>query len=168
MPNTKNILDIKVLGTATSGHQMAVSLINEYLDLANIAHKLEEVTDVSNELTQSTVVDVDFAQMREDYLNEFVEKMDLDWGSDLLKVGLIDKEFRTGFPGEEILDSAKENEAELIVMGTTGDSSRIKKWFGSVSTKIMNDAKIPVLLVPDGARYQGVANIMFAFDERFI
>jgi len=47
MPNTKNILDIKVLGTATSGHQMAVSLINEYLDLANIAHKLEEVTDVS-------------------------------------------------------------------------------------------------------------------------
>jgi len=83
----------------------------------------------------------------------------------LLKVGLIDKEFRTGFPGEEILDSAKENEAELIVMGTTGDSSRIKKWFGSVSTKIMNDAKIPVLLVPDGARYQGVANIMFAFDD---
>jgi len=70
MPNTKNILDIKVLGTATSGHQMAVSLINEYLDLANIAHKLEEVTDVSvfiNEGLESIPavnVNGEFAQSR--------------------------------------------------------------------------------------------------------
>lgn len=254
MPNTSEIIDIKVLGTATSGHQMAVCLIKEYMELANIPYNLQEVTDVSvfinqglesipsvnvngeliplkqngafnkslrvalntilrkqnygeidkfvipldfsdvsinafiyghrlasevgavtkavhvyfpnsRELSQSTVLDVDFESVRKGYLDEFVEKMDLDWGSDLLKVGLIDKEFRTGFPGEEILDSVKENDAELIVMGTTGDSSRIKKWFGSVSTKIMNDSKVPVLLVPESARFKGVSNVLFAFDD---
>ena len=44
-----------------------------------------------------------------------------------LKVGLIDKEFRMGFPGDEILESVTENDAELIIMGTTGESSKIKK-----------------------------------------
>lgn len=254
MPNTKEILNIKVLGTATSGHQMAVSQIREYLTRANIPFTLQEVTDIamfiqqglesipsikvdeelialkhngsfnkslrmalnrilkkknygdlekfvipidfsdvslnafiyghrlasevgaitkalhvyfptSNELSQSTVIDVDFAAIREGYLEEFVSKMDIDWGSDLLQVGLIDKEFRTGFPGEEILDSVKEQGAELIIMGTTGDSSRIKKWFGSVTTKLINDANVPLLLIPEGASFKGVHNIMFAFDD---
>lgn len=254
MQNTKNILDVKVLGAATSAHQMAVSVIRDYLTRANISFNLEEVTDVSvfieeeldeipavkvngellslkhngsfnkslrsvlntmlkkcnygdmekfvipvdfsdvsinafiyghrlasvasavtkavhvyfpvsRELTQSTIIDVDFAEVRKGYLDEFVSKMDVDWGSDLLSMGLIDKEFRTGFPGEEILDSVTENNAQLIVMGTTGDSSRIKKWFGSVSTKIINDAKVPVLLIPEGASYKEVKKVMFAFDD---
>ena len=254
MQNTKDKLDIKVLGTATSAHQMAVSVINDYLTKANISYDLEEVTDVSvfieqdleaipaikvngeflslkqngffnkslrnalntmlkkcnygdmekfiipvdfsdvsinafiyghrlasvaiavtkavhvyfpvsRELTQSMVIDVDFAEVRRGYLDEFVNRMDVDWGSDLLSMGLIDKEFRTGFPGEEILESVTDNDAQLIIMGTTGDSSRIKKWFGSVSTKIMNDAKVPVLLVPEGVSYKGVAKVMFAFDD---
>lgn len=254
MQNTSNKIDVKVLGTATSAHQMAVSVIHDYLTKANVDFSLEEVTDVSvfieqgldsipsvdvngnlialqqngsfnkslrsalnvmlkkvnygemekfivpvdfsdvsinafiyghrlaslagavtkavhvyfpasKELSQSTVIDVDFAEIRKGYLNEFVNKMDVDWGSDLLSMGLIDKEYRTGFPGEEILDSVAENDAQLIVMGTTGDSSRIKKWFGSVSTKIMNDAKVPVLLVPEKAKYKGVEKVMFAFDD---
>ena len=254
MPSTNDKLDIKVLGTATSGHQMVVKQIRDYLTKANIPFTLQEVTDISlfiqqglesipsinvdgelialkkngsfnkslrmalnsilkkkdygdlekflvpidfsdvslnafiyghrlasqvgaitralhvyfptsNELTQSTVIDVDFGAIREGYLDELVTKVDQDWGSDLMKMGLIDKEFRTGFPGEEILDSVKEHGAELIVMGTTGDSSRIKKWFGSVSTKLINESPVPLLLVPEGASYKGVNNVMFAFDD---
>jgi len=254
MQNTNDILDVKVLGMATSAHQMAVSVIKDYLTKANVPYSLEEITDVSvfieqeleeipsvkvngkllslkdngsfnkslrtalnvmlkksnfgdmekfiipvdfsdvsinafiyghrlasvagavtkalhvyfpvsRELTQSTVIDVDFAEVRKGYLDEFVTKLDVDWGSDLLSMGLVDKEFRTGFPGDEILDSVTENDAQLIIMGTTGDSNRIKKWFGSVSTKIMNEAKVPVLLIPEGASYKGVKKVMFAFDD---
>lgn len=254
MPSINKDLNVKVLGTATSGHQMAVAVIDEFLRKANLTFDLQEETDVSvfiqeglesipsinvngelialkqdgsfngslrsainymlkqqeygdmekfvipvdfsdvsinaffyghrlasevgavtkavhvyfpnsRELSQSTVIDVDFAKVREGYLEEFVTKVDQDWGSDLLQASFIDKEFRTGFPGEEILNSVEENKAELIIMGTTGDSSRIKKWFGSISTKIINDAKVPVLLVPEKASYKGVQNVMFAFDD---
>ncbi len=119
----------------------------------------------SQELTQSTVVDVDFMELRRSYLDTFVKKIDVDWGSDIVKSVLVDKEFRIGFPAEEILDSAEENAADLIVMGTTGDTARIKKWFGSVSSKVMNESSCPVLLVPENARYKGVKNIMYAFDD---
>lgn len=254
MPNTNNKLNVKVLGTATSGHQMAVTAINEFLTKANISFNLQEETDVavfikeglesvpsinvngvliplkqdgpfnrslrsainymlkqenygdldkfvipldfsdssmnaffyghrlasevgavtkavhvyfpnSKELSQSTVLDVDFSKVREGYLEEFVTKIDHDWGSDLLQASFIDKEFRKGFPGDEILESVEENNAELIIMGTTGDSSRIKKWFGSVSTKIINDAKVLVLLIPEKASYKGINKVMFAFDD---
>ena len=254
MQSTSKRLKVKVLGTATSGHQMAVSVIDDFLTKANIPFDLKEETDVavfikeglesipsidvngdlialkqngsfnrslrsainkmlklqnygdmvkfvipidfsdvsinaffyghrlasevgavtkavhvyfpnSRELSQATVIDVDFADVREAYLEEFVAKIGQDWGSDLLQASLIDKEFRTGFPGEEILESVEENDAELIIMGTTGDSSRIKKWFGSVSTTIMNNAKVPVLLIPEKASYKGINKVMFAFDD---
>jgi len=119
----------------------------------------------AREINETLVIDVDFQNIRKRYLDELVAKFDVDWTSDLMKVSLLDSEFRTGFPGEEIIDSAKENDADLIIMGSTGDSSRIKKWFGSVSTKVMNESEVPVLLVPDEAKYKGVNKIVYAFDE---
>lgn len=140
------------------GHRLAS-------DLGAVTKALHVYFPTSRELSQSTVLDVDFAAVREGYLDEFISKVDLDWGSDLLKASLIDKDFRTGFPGEEILDSIEDNGAAYVIMGSTGDSNRIKKWFGSVSTKVMNDAEVPVLLVPEQASYKGVHKVMYAFDD---
>ena len=249
-----SVLDVKVLGTKSSSHQMVVTLLKEFLQKANIPFVLRQVDDVSvfleeglssvpaiqasgktyslsdngsfnkslrdairnilkeenfghiekivipvdfsdvsmnaflyghqlatdmgavvkalhvyfptsRELSESSVVNVDFKALREDHLNEFVQKLDVDWGSEVLKTALIDGEFRVGFPGEEILESIEDNACELLVMGTTGDSSTIKKWFGSVSTKMMNDAPCNVLLIPEEAKYKEINNLVYAYDD---
>lgn len=140
------------------GHRMAT-------DIEAVVKALHVYLPTSKELYESTVVEVDFMEMRRSQLENFVSKFDKDWAGDIMTTSIIDGEFRTGFPGEEILDSIEDNAAEMIVMGTTGDSGAIKKWFGSVSTKIMNESPCPVLLVPENAGYKGINNIMYAFDD---
>jgi len=140
------------------GHRMAT-------DISAVVKALHVYLPTSKELYESSVVDVDFIEMRKNQLNTFVGEFDKDWAGDIMKTSIIDSEFRTGFPGEEILDSVEDNAAEMIVMGTTGDSGSIKKWFGSVSTKIMNEAPCPVLLVPENAGYKGVNNLLYAYND---
>lgn len=53
---------------------------------------------------------------------------------------------RMGHPAEEILKAAKEEQADMIVIGSRG--KRVSHVFmGSVSREVVNSADIPVLLV---------------------
>jgi len=82
-----------------------------------------------------------------------------------MRTSLIDSEFRTGFPADQILDSIEENAAYLTVIGSTGQSGFIKKWFGSVSTKVMNESASPVLVIPEHANYKGIHRIVYAYED---
>lgn len=140
------------------GHRLAT-------DIGAIVKALHVYLPTSKELYEATVVDVDFIEMRKAKLDNYVKDFDRDWGSDIMATSIVDSEFRTGFPGEEILDSLKDNDAEMIIMGSTGDSGAIKKWFGSVSTKVMHESPCPVLLIPENAGYKGVHNLLYAYDD---
>ena len=53
---------------------------------------------------------------------------------------------RSGQPAEEIINGAKEEGADLIIVGTRG--KRVGRFFiGSVSREVVNSAEVPVLLV---------------------
>ena len=140
------------------GHRLAT-------DLGAITKAVHVYLPSAREITEAATIDVDFEMLRESYLEDFVATFDNDWGSDFMRVSLIDSEFRTGFPGDEILNSIRSNKASLAIMGTTGKSGFLKKWFGSVSTKIMNESTAPVLIIPEGASYHGVNKIAFGYDD---
>lgn len=55
---------------------------------------------------------------------------------------------------------------DLIVMGSTGKSKVGKVLFGSVSSEIMLNSKIPVLIVPEGQPYSSLSHLVFATDYR--
>ncbi|MHB1179905.1 MAG: universal stress protein [Daejeonella sp.] len=55
-----------------------------------------------------------------------------------------------GFPKEEILNTAKEWEADLIVMGTHGRTGLTRFFTGSVAEHIVHHACVPVLVIPPG------------------
>ncbi|MDA9774205.1 universal stress protein [Saprospiraceae bacterium] len=140
------------------GHRLASEM--------GLVTKILHVYHPSSTALQDTVYgQIDFSLIREEHLSKFVDKIDLDWTTDLLSASYLDKEFRTGFPAEQIISSVQESNSSFILMGTTGDSHRIKKWFGSVSTAVMNDAKVPVILIPQEAKYHKVHNILYAYDE---
>lgn len=69
-------------------------------------------------------------------------------------------ELYIGFAGEEVVRLSKE--ADLIVMGTTGQGNVMEKVFGSVSTHVARNAHCPVLLVPGNCKCKGFKEIVFA------
>jgi hypothetical protein len=70
-----------------------------------------------------------------------------------------------GLAGDILADSAKENKADLIVMGIAGQNSVIKEHLvGSVATQIAQDSTIPVLIVPEHCKYSKIHKMAFACD----
>ena len=71
--------------------------------------------------------------------------------------GLIEREIgprveatasvRTGSPHQEILEEAREREADLIVVATHGHSGVEQILFGSTADRIVHNATCPVLTV---------------------
>lgn len=77
----------------------------------------------------------------------------------------IDTNVIVGYTGEELVRFSKEKSVDMVVMGTTGESTLLRKMFGSVSTYVCKNAWTPVLLIPKGTSYKEVKNIVFATDK---
>ena len=61
---------------------------------------------------------------------------------------------RTGTPFVEIVRHAKENDVDLIVMGTHGRTGLVHALIGSVAEKVVRKAPCPVLTVrPEGHQF---------------
>jgi nucleotide-binding universal stress UspA family protein len=56
-------------------------------------------------------------------------------------------DIRKGTPYEEILKAQQEKKADLIVMGSHGQSGLVRHLMGSVTEKVIRQAKCSVLLV---------------------
>jgi len=77
----------------------------------------------------------------------------------------ITTKLRTGFVAEQILEESMQNGKSLIVMGTTGSSSRIKQFMGSVSTSVAAKSIVPVLLIPPKPSPNDIKNILYCVKE---
>ena len=69
-------------------------------------------------------------------------------------VAPIERVVRTGTPFVEIVRHAKENDIDLIVMGTHGRTGLVHALIGSVAEKVVRKAPCPVLTVrPEGHQF---------------
>lgn len=60
----------------------------------------------------------------------------------------IETAFRVGRDSQEILDFAKENNVDLIVIGRQGEGSLQKAFFGNVTEKVARHASCAVMIIP--------------------
>ncbi|MCP2042193.1 universal stress protein [Pontibacter sp. HSC-36F09] len=76
----------------------------------------------------------------------------------------IDRTFTHGLPEEEIPEQAERFRPALVIMNTKGESSFGRVVFGTVSTKVIDEARVPVLTVPN--QYDGAipGRILYATD----
>lgn len=71
----------------------------------------------------------------------------------------------TGFPMESLVkDYAVPNKIDLIVMGTKGATGLKKTLFGSNAVNVINTNSIPVIIVPNYARFSNLKHIVYASD----
>jgi nucleotide-binding universal stress UspA family protein len=71
------------------------------------------------------------------------------------EVPAADSELRSGNACEEILDTARRRQADLIVMGTHGRTGFKRALLGSIAEKIVRLSPIPVLTVGRPKRRSG-------------
>lgn len=65
---------------------------------------------------------------------------------------------------KEIANYAKLHKADLIVMGTTGANSTVRNIVGTNTVGVLDEAKCPVLVVPEGAKFEKNMAIAYATD----
>jgi nucleotide-binding universal stress UspA family protein len=79
---------------------------------------------------------------------------------DSIQQGGVHHEIWLGFPADEILK--RSDQYDLIVMGTTGEGGWMNKLLGSVSGAVAIKANCPVMLVPEGIKFQPIYRVLYA------
>jgi len=75
---------------------------------------------------------------------------------------LVETEAIPGFAKTKIVELSEADDTEMIVMGTTGERGVLINLLGSISTGVSQHAKCPVWLIPPGAKFEGIRNILYA------
>lgn len=70
---------------------------------------------------------------------------------------------RLGIPSDEIRELISEKKVDLLIMGMKG-SGGLEKLMGSTTTNVIRKIKLPVLVVPENARYQPIQKILYPSD----
>jgi len=78
----------------------------------------------------------------------------------------VDTVLETGMTISSILDSVREKDIDLVIMGSKGETGFAKILFGSVATDIMLHSTVPVLTVPVEMDSFEMNSILFTTDLR--
>jgi nucleotide-binding universal stress UspA family protein len=76
----------------------------------------------------------------------------------------VEEKVEIGIAVGTIVKMANEHDADLIMMGTKGSHNTLEKAFGSVSTGVIEQAKCPVMLIPEFAQWKPTHIVAYASD----
>lgn len=130
----------------------AVSFAKEYnaelivLHVVQEPHRLRRVTQKSAEEKIDKIIAAEIGVVKK-AMEQFVK----DFGEEFKVKKLI----KSGIPVVEIVESAKEENVDLIVMGTHGQTGTRHALIGSVAERVVRNAVCPVFTVkPLGFKFE--------------
>lgn len=71
------------------------------------------------------------------------------------------------YPLDGILDTALDEKVELIVMGMTGKTNALGSILGNTTLSVLAQADCQVLMVPEGATFTGINDLLYTVDFEF-
>jgi len=128
-----------------------IHMINSYISIPAIG--IDGGPGILNEDVTQAGVDANKSKL-EDLAKTMSEES--NYGNPIITV------VTTGDPVITISDYAVENNFDLLILGTKGESRLEEILFGSTSVDIMKQSRIPVLAVPSNAKYYGIQKIVYA------
>ena len=112
------------------------------------------------------IIDEHIEQAKRKQLSDFVGKINQSWTAASDTALPIDGVFKVGLVVDALEEMSDDQEKEyLIIAGSTGESGIFKKLFGSVTTQLAKTCKSPVLIVPHGATYNKITDILYTVDN---
>ncbi|HEU0226991.1 MAG TPA: universal stress protein [Arachidicoccus soli] len=127
------------------GAKKGISLahtLNAAIGLIFVIDRSREIVNIDLDITPQQSESI-LLQQAEETMNQIIKMYEpLDGNIE------ISKFFPEGFPKDEILNTAKEWRADLIVMGTHGRTGLAHFFMGSIAEYVVRHATIPVMVVP--------------------
>lgn len=157
IPDVKKILYASDIEKGSRpAFRAAVSLCGQYNAQITYLHVLESEHQ-QNMALQSLLKEDGMREMYESSLVDLKAKLETRINkfcadeleeNEMLSDAQVNSIIREGKPWETIVEVANEIDADVIVMGTRPHSGLGHALMGSTATKVMNNAKRPVLIVP--------------------
>ncbi|UCD57897.1 MAG: universal stress protein [Candidatus Hydrogenedentota bacterium] len=122
----------------------ALSFAREYGAQLYMLHVIEDVQYLANAYMFDVPIMPSFADMEQNRLKEMQEFIDREVTDPAIK---IEKVVKHGRPFIEILQMAREESIDLIVIATHGRGGLEHVFFGSVAEKVVRKAPCPVLSI---------------------
>lgn len=99
-------------------------------------------------------------------MDEFYKDLKEKIEKDNIEGVKLDYTLVRGIASEEIISVSEEFKPDVIIIGTRGQGERENDLIGSVTARIIEDTKVPVLVIPEDSLYEGIStiNILYATD----
>lgn len=142
---------------ANNALSFAIALANRF-ETDIILYHVYRIGTSAAEKFKSTVDEI----VREDKmkaLEQILEKF-----RPTLEKGSLQGQIARGHIEDLIVDKAKKEKFDLIVMGSEGETGLGTLLFGSTSLEVTRRSSVPVVVIPQGAEPRPIKNIILAVD----
>jgi nucleotide-binding universal stress UspA family protein len=147
---------------ARTAYEYAIDLAEKHKASIDVVHIYTPVDDGIPMIAPDRVSSIDLKAQLTEFVTRSIEDDD-DEGYISLRKVKVNAELKFGGVSDTIIDLSKKD-YDLVVMGSVGDGNFAEILFGSVTTKVAQDAFCPVLVVPKNSRFKGVKNLLYACD----
>ncbi|WP_394993662.1 universal stress protein [Emticicia sp.] len=79
----------------------------------------------------------------------------------------IEIQVKEGLVTDTLKQLLVDTNADLLVMGSVGDSPLAAKYFGSIATSMIHQTKTPLLLVPPNTKFSFFNNVVLGLDFQY-
>lgn len=152
--------------TAENAFRYSLALCDDHpakIDMLHVIIPDNEMVEIPTAGNLVTRAKMDLAKKSSE---AFLEKtmVQVQTGHELTNIPNVNFEMEVGFPVSTIIEYSRREDADYIVMGTQGKHTRWDRLLGSVSTGVIENANIPVLVIPEDARYKDWKKVTIAVD----
>lgn len=134
---------------ATDGSESARKATDDAVEFSRLSGaKIYAVSVIDRSIYSSVPEDLEWEEAMYDRFRELSEEAVSYAEKTAKNAGLeVESVLLEGHPAEEIVNFAEKNGMDLIIIGSLGKSKVERFLIGSVSEKVVRNAKVPVLIV---------------------
>jgi nucleotide-binding universal stress UspA family protein len=147
---------------ARTAYEYAIDLAEKHKASIDVVHIYTPVDDGIPMIAPDRVSSIELKTQLTDFVTHSIEDDD-DEGYISMRKVKVNAELKFGSVSDTIIDLSKKD-YDLVVMGSVGTGSFAEIVFGSVTTKVAQDAFCPVLVVPKNSRFHDIKNLLYACD----
>jgi nucleotide-binding universal stress UspA family protein len=150
---------------ARTAYEYAIDLAEKYKAQLDVIHVFATLDDGIPMIEPDRISSVNLKKKLIEFVTHSIEE-DTDRGYSNLRKVSVNAELKLGNVTDTIIDLS-EKDYDLIVMGSVGAGNFAEILFGSVTTKVAQEAFCPVLVIPENSRFHGVKKLLYACDFKY-
>lgn len=145
---------------AAQAYTFAVEVAARAGATLHLLHAIEEPYDFATRIEETVEA------LREEAEETFESQIAALRENDHYKNMQVEYHIRRGKPPHVINDAVEELGADLLIMGTKGESSLKRILYGNVTSDVILDTEVPILTVPKNSKKPYLDRFLFATDFR--